>query len=71
MATEHPADPALLPVLRWACDCGRFVAESSIVCHDYIDPGAYYGVSAACSFTCSRCGRVEHMPRLVEIGEQR
>lgn len=58
-----------MPVLRWACDCGRFVAESSVTSVDRHDPGAYYGVSSETSYACSRCGHVERMPRLVEVGQ--
>lgn len=53
---------------RWACDCGRFIAEASIAERNYRDPGAYYGVATATSYDCSRCGVVERMPRLIEVG---
>lgn len=58
-----------IPVLRWACTCGRFVAESAITERTYRDPGAYYGVTSEVAYTCTRCGPKADLPRLVEIGQ--
>lgn len=57
-----------VPVLRWACTCGRFIAEDSIQSRDRLDPGSYYGVSTDTSYTCSRCGVVDAEPHLIQIG---
>lgn len=65
----HPASECA-SAFRWACDCGRFIAEASIAERDYRDLGAYYGVATATSYDCSRCGVVERMPRLIEVGER-
>lgn len=58
-----------IPVLRWACTCGRFVAESAITERTYRDPGAHYGVSTDAGYACTRCGPKDGLPRLVEIGQ--
>jgi len=61
-ATEEP----ILPV-RWACPCGRFIAEADIEERDVIAPYAYYGVVTEVRYLCSRCGVRDGMPRLVGI----
>jgi len=65
MAT--PDLPETMPVMRWQCDCGRFIAENAISSRDRIDPGAYYGVTSDSWYDCSRCGRRDTLPRLVAI----
>ena len=63
------SDPAVsVPILRWQCPCGRFVSESAISSEDYRDDSAYYGVSTCEWYDCSRCGRRDGSPWLVEIG---
>lgn len=57
-----------IPIMRWACTCGRFIAEAAITERTYRDPGAYYGIGTEVSYACSRCGPRDGMPRLVEIG---
>lgn len=43
---------------RWQCrGCGKFVAESTVHSRDYLDNGAYYGVSSEMWCDCPRCGR--------------
>ena len=56
------------PVLRWACDCGRFVAEATIKSTDYRDDNYYYGIRTESTFVCSRCGVKDGIPRLVQVG---
>ena len=56
------------PVLRWACTCGRFIAQSSIDETDHRDDTTYYGIRTDTRYSCSRCGTVEGEPRLVEVG---
>jgi hypothetical protein len=56
------------PVLRWACDCGRFVAEASIKSTDYRDDNYYFGIRTESEFHCSRCGLKQGIPRLIEVG---
>lgn len=58
-----------VPINRWACDKGHFIAESDISSEDYRDDGAYYGVSSRVFGDCKVCGRVEE-PHLVQIGTQ-
>ena len=67
MAT--PDLPETMPVIRWQCDCGRFIAESAITSQECIDPSGYYGVTCDSWYDCSRCGRRDTLPRLVMIGE--
>lgn len=57
-----------VPSMRWACTCGRFVAEADIQEWNVIDPGAYHGVVTEARYRCSRCGGRIGMPRLVEVG---
>lgn len=55
--------------VRFACTCGRFLAESAIRETDRRDPSAYYGVSTDTEWDCSRCGTVtdQYMPRIVTV----
>ena len=39
--------------------CGRWVKWGAIESEDYLDPGAYYGVSSHEWTNCPQCGRVE------------
>jgi hypothetical protein len=59
--TEDPWAPV---AIRWACTCGRWIAEASLTEQDRIDPGAYFGVTTTISGTCSRCGVIDE-PRLL------
>ncbi|HEY9411142.1 MAG TPA: hypothetical protein VIP77_16300 [Jiangellaceae bacterium] len=56
--------------VRFACVCGRFLAESAIRCTDRRDPSTYYGVSTDTEWDCTRCGTVtdQIMPQIVVIG---
>jgi hypothetical protein len=61
----------LLNDVRWQCaGCSRFIAESAVGSEDYLDPGAYYGVSTRRWADCPRCGRTDD-PRVVVIGQVR
>lgn len=55
---EWADPPVTFNEVRFACTCGRFVAESSIRYEDYRDDGAYYGVGTRVEWDCSRCGTV-------------
>lgn len=58
-----------IPVHRWACHCGRFIAEASIETVDHRDDSSYYGIRTDWSYTCSRCGTVtDDEPILVAVG---
>lgn len=59
-----------VPVHRWSCDKGHFIAEISITSEDFIDPGAYYGVSSITTGNCKVCGLVNE-PHLVQVGTTR
>ena len=59
-----------VPINRWSCDKGHFIAEAAVSSEDYLDPGAYYGVSSRVFADCKVCGQVEE-PRLVQIGTTR
>ncbi|MBO9522343.1 MAG: hypothetical protein J7518_12470 [Nocardioidaceae bacterium] len=59
---------------RFACRCGRFLAESAIRYTDHFDPSRYYGIRSEVEWDCSRCGTVvgdEWEPSIVVIGERR
>lgn len=58
------------PVMRWACVCGRFIRAEAIEETTHVDHSAYYGISTAFRYTCTRCGVVEGSPRLVEVGQE-
>lgn len=54
--------------VRWLCyQCGRFIAASAIHEEDYLDNGAYYGVSTRTDYSCSRCGHLQGEPRLAVV----
>ncbi|MGH3996613.1 MAG: hypothetical protein ACRDTJ_04035 [Pseudonocardiaceae bacterium] len=55
--------------VRFACVCGRFLAESDIRETDRRDPSAYYGVSTDTEWDCTRCGTVtdQIMPQIVTV----
>lgn len=56
-------------MIRWQCArCGQFAAESAVHSVDFIDPGAYYGVSSRTWVDCPRCGEVDN-PRPVLVRE--
>jgi hypothetical protein len=55
---------------RFACECGRFLAESVIRYTDHLDDSAYYGIRTEVEWDCSRCGTVKGKawePRIVVI----
>ena len=56
-------------ITRWACHKGHFVAADAVQSEDYLDPGAYYGVSSRTWAACKVCGLIEE-PRLIQIGTQ-
>lgn len=58
-----------VPITRWACHKGHWIAESAVASEDYLDPGAYYGVSSTIQATCKVCGLIDN-PHIVEIGTQ-
>ena len=54
--------------MRFACRCGRFLAESAIRYQAFRDDSRYYGIRDEVEWTCSRCGVVkgeEWEPQLV------
>ena len=54
--------------MRFACRCGRFLAESAIRCADHRDDSRYYGIRSEVEWDCSRCGTVrgeEWEPQIV------
>lgn len=52
---------------RWTCPtCGRFIPEASVQSEDYMDAGAYYGVSSRTWGTCAVHGEVDE-PNIVQI----
>lgn len=61
--------PATWCDVRFACTCGRFLAQSAIREADRPDPSAYYGVSTDTEWDCSRCGTVtdQYMPQIVTV----
>lgn len=63
-------DPWAPVAIRWACTCGRWIPEASVVSEDYRDPGAYFGVSTTTTGTCSRCGVINE-PRLITFPARR
>lgn len=59
-------------VTRFACHCGRFLAESAIRHTDHRDDSRYYGIRTEVEWDCTRCGTVkgeEWEPALVCLGE--
>ena len=59
---------------RWACRCGRFLAESAIRHTDHRDDSRYYGVRSEVEWDCSRCGTVkgeEWEPQIVTLRAHR
>ena len=58
-----------VPITRWACDKGHFIAESSMQSEDSRDDSTYYGISTRRWATCKVCGVIDE-PHLVEIGTQ-
>lgn len=44
---------------RFACTCGRFLAQSAIREQDRRDDSAYYGIRTEVEWDCSRCGTVK------------
>lgn len=56
-----------VPVHRWSCNKGHFIAEAAVRSEDRLDPSAYYGVSSRVIADCKVCGEVEE-PHLVQIG---
>lgn len=58
-----------VPINRWACSRGHFIAEAAVSSEDFLDPGAYYGVSSRVFGDCKVCGRVDE-PHLIQIGTQ-
>ena len=66
--TEYEHDMTYNDV-RFACVCGRFLAESAIRETDRRDPSAYYGVSTDTEWDCTRCGTVtdQIMPQIVVV----
>jgi hypothetical protein len=51
---------------RWTCPRGHWIPAASVVSEDYLDNGAYYGVSTHTTGTCKRCGPVDE-PRYVPM----
>lgn len=45
--------------VRFACHCGRFLAESAIRSTDFRDDSRYYGIRSEVEWDCSRCGTVK------------
>ena len=68
--TEPPTEDLTYNDVRFACVCGRFLAESAIRCTDRFDPTAYYGVATDVEWDCTRCGTVtdQIMPQIVVVG---
>lgn len=57
---------------RFACRCGRFLAESAIHYTTFRDDSRYYGIRDEVEWDCSRCGTVkgeEWEPQIVPIRE--
>lgn len=53
---------------RFACHCGRFLAQSAIRETNHHDDSRYYGIRTEVEWDCSRCGTVkgeEWEPRIV------
>lgn len=75
-ATDATAEGGLMssevvevPITRWSCHKGHFIAADSVTSEDRIDPGAYYGVSSTIQANCKVCGLIDN-PHIVEIGTQ-
>lgn len=58
--TDTPLD------VRWQCvECGRFISNDKVRSEDYLDNGAYYGVSTRTEYDCKKCGLIKDEPRLI------
>lgn len=44
---------------RFACTCGRFIAEAAIRYEDFRDDSTYFGIRTEVKWDCSRCGTVK------------
>ena len=44
---------------RFACHCGRFLANSAIRCTDLRDDSRYYGIRTEVEWDCGRCGTIK------------
>lgn len=44
---------------RFACRCGRFLADSAIRSADRRDDSRYYGIRTEVEWDCGRCGTVK------------
>ena len=44
---------------RFACHCGRFLAQSAIRETNHHDDSRYYGIRTEVEWDCSRCGMVK------------
>ena len=56
--------------VRFACHCGRFLAEAAIRYADHRDDSRYYGVRTEVEWDCSRCGTVkgeEWEPQIIVV----
>lgn len=56
--------------IRFACRCGRFLANASIRSTTHLDPSRYYGVRDDVEWDCGRCGTVkgeEWEPQIVVV----
>jgi hypothetical protein len=54
-----PDVPVTYNVTRFACHCGRFLAESAIRHTDHRDDSRYYGIRSEVEWDCGRCGTVK------------
>lgn len=65
------AEQVTYNVVRFACRCGRFLAESAIRYETHRDDSRFYGIRDDVEWTCGRCGVVkgeEWEPQVVITG---